>query len=30
LKDANDATVLHKGDVTGSLIDGEWAVEPRH
>jgi hypothetical protein len=29
LADASEAAVHHPGDVTASLIDGEWAVEPR-
>jgi aminodeoxyfutalosine deaminase len=29
LEDANEAAVHHRGEVVASLIDGEWAVEPR-
>jgi cytosine/adenosine deaminase-related metal-dependent hydrolase len=29
LADASEAAVHHPGDVTASLIDGEWAVQPR-
>ena len=29
IDDANEAAVQHKGDVMASMIDGEWAVEPK-
>ena len=29
IKDANEAAVHHKGDVLGSMIDGEWVIEPQ-
>ncbi|HXS67230.1 MAG TPA: amidohydrolase family protein [Candidatus Polarisedimenticolia bacterium] len=29
LRDANEAAVHHSGNVTGSMIDGDWAVEPK-
>ena len=28
-RDASEAAVHHSGDVTASLIDGEWAIPPR-
>jgi cytosine/adenosine deaminase-related metal-dependent hydrolase len=28
LADATEAAVHHPGDVTASMIDGEWAVPP--
>jgi cytosine/adenosine deaminase-related metal-dependent hydrolase len=30
IEDANDAAVYHRGDVLGSMIDGQWAIEPEH
>ncbi len=29
LRDANDDTVHHRGDVMASMIDGEWAIAPK-
>jgi cytosine/adenosine deaminase-related metal-dependent hydrolase len=29
LEEANEAAVHHKGEVRGSMIDGEWAIEPK-
>jgi cytosine/adenosine deaminase-related metal-dependent hydrolase len=28
LAEANDAVVQHRGDVSASMIDGQWAIAP--